>query len=483
MAKPIKKVKCDLVIIGSGAGGLMSALAAHDAGIKNILILEKLHTPGGNTLFPRVPLDGPGMQGPSLENASNGEGMAEPPGKNLAHTPDEMFALSMEWSHWRNDARIVRALVSRVGELEPFLQRHMVPGTLITTKTRLPQLIIPTLKEYGIPIYLDTRAMHLRKDTSGTVAGVFAEGKHCCYEISAKAVVMSTGGFIYSDTYMKRFFHAYSPKLKEELAYLGMRHTGDGIAMAEEIGGNLNGTVAFEWEINRFPWARIGASSLIELVEPNANPEVLWVDKKGRRFTNESDGVSLNAIYTLKDKMSYTIFDETLKQKFYNTPPRPYVLEDIGPNWREKCEEELVQQQALGRLIIADSIGEMAGFIGCDPDVLQASINQYNAFCDSGHDDLFLKDPAYLKPIRTPPYYCVAAKIGILLSRGPLKVDETMALLDQEYDPIPGIFCAGVDIGGTDTDTYCCPLAAHSFRWALTSGIIAGESAARHILR
>ena len=482
MNKTTKQVVCDLVVIGSGAGGMMAALAAYDAGIQNIIILEKLHVPGGNTLFPSVPIGGP-AGGLPPEGEPNSQ---EPPPKDrmgFANTPDEMFQLSMEWSHWRNDAAIVRALVDRVGEIEDFLQKHAAPDIIINMKTRLPQLIIPTLSKYGIPVWTDTAARHLRKNKDNVVTGVYAEGKECNYEITAQAVVMATGGFVYSDQYMERFFHAYSPKLKEELAYLGMRHTGDGIAMAEEIGGNLNGTVAFEWEINRFPWARIGSSSLVELVEQNANPEVLWVDKKGHRFTNESDGVALNAIYTLQDKMSYTIFDETMKQKYYHTPPRPYVLEDIGPNWREKCEEELIHHQDLGHLIVTDSLEKMAEFIGCDPKVLEDTINQYNSFCDKGHDDLFLKDPRYLRPIRQPPYYCVAAKLGILLTRGPLKVNSSMALLDNNYDPIPGIFCAGVDIGGTDTDTYCCPLAAHSFRWALTSGRIAGESAAKSILQ
>ena len=39
--------KCDLVIIGGGPAGLAAAVAAHDAGVKKLVILEREPTLGG----------------------------------------------------------------------------------------------------------------------------------------------------------------------------------------------------------------------------------------------------------------------------------------------------------------------------------------------------------------------------------------------------------------------------------------------------
>jgi fumarate reductase flavoprotein subunit len=69
----------------------------------------------------------------------------------------------------------------------------------------------------------------------------------------------------------------------------------------------------------------------------------------------------------------------------------------------------------------------------------------------------------------------------MLLTRGPLKVDHKMEVLDKEDDPIPGLYAAGVDIGGTDSDTYCGVLQAHSLGFTISSGRIAAESAGAYI--
>ena len=41
---------------------------------------------------------------------------------------------------------------------------------------------------------------------------------------------------------------------------------------------------------------------------------------------------------------------------------------------------------------MADSIEKLAGKIGADLAVLKTTVDQYNGFCEKGHDDLFAKD-------------------------------------------------------------------------------------------
>ena len=48
-AAPVRTEAVDLVVVGSGAAGFVAAMEAHDQGVKNIVILEKMAIPGGNS--------------------------------------------------------------------------------------------------------------------------------------------------------------------------------------------------------------------------------------------------------------------------------------------------------------------------------------------------------------------------------------------------------------------------------------------------
>jgi fumarate reductase flavoprotein subunit len=53
-----------------------------------------------------------------------------------------------------------------------------------------------------------------------------------------------------------------------------------------------------------------------------------------------------------------------------------------------------------------------------------------------------------------------------------------MEVLDRADNPIPGLYAAGVDTGGWESDTYNAVLSGTTFGFALNSGRIAGENAA-----
>ena len=57
-----------------------------------------------------------------------------------------------------------------------------------------------------------------------------------------------------------------------------------------------------------------------------------------------------------------------------------------------------------------------------------------------------------------------------------------MEVLDTKDKPIQGLYAAGVETGGTDSDTYDSHLTGHSFGFTVNSGRIAGETTAKFIL-
>jgi fumarate reductase flavoprotein subunit len=127
---------------------------------------------------------------------------------------------------------------------------------------------------------------------------------------------------------------------------------------------------------------------------------------------------------------------------------------------------------------IFSSWDEFAEWTGADPGVLKATIDEYNAACDQGHDPIFAKEPKYLLPLRKPPYYAIKWGASFLHTIGGIKINGNMEVLDKQDNPITGLYAAGVDTGGWESETYCMRLPGHALGFAINSGRIAGENAA-----
>jgi succinate dehydrogenase/fumarate reductase flavoprotein subunit len=93
-----------------------------------------------------------------------------------------------------------------------------------------------------------------------------------------------------------------------------------------------------------------------------------------------------------------------------------------------------------------------------------------------------VKDRRYLSPLRKPPYYGIQCGLNLMTTHGGIKVNHHMEVLDTKDKPIQGLYAAGVETGGTDSDTYDFHLTGHSFGFTVNSGRIVGETTAKFIL-
>jgi fumarate reductase flavoprotein subunit len=213
------------------------------------------------------------------------------------------------------------------------------------------------------------------------------------------------------------------------------------------------------------------------------------VNKRGERFADENTIVkiceSVNALLRQPEMLSYTLLDETIKRR---------IIEDIKIQGMGSIDEAkrqirpdevdrlLREETERGTVKLADSWEAIAGWMGADPTVLKATVEEYNAFCDKGHDALFTKDRRYLIPLRTPPFYAIRSNAVWIGTIGGIKINEKMEVLNQQDNPIPGLYAGGVDTGGWETETYNIMLSGSTFGFAVNSGRIAAEQAVEHIL-
>ena len=145
----------------------------------------------------------------------------------------------------------------------------------------------------------------------------------------------------------------------------------------------------------------------------------------------------------------------------------------------KRLDKRLQREAEKGNVKISESWADIAKWMGAAPKVLKDTVREYNNSCDQGYDELMSKNREYLQPLRTPPYYALKCYQGFLGTIGGIKVNHHMEVLNQNDDPIPGLYAVGCAVGGWESETYCLALSGSAFGFALNSGRIAGENAVK----
>jgi fumarate reductase flavoprotein subunit len=218
-------------------------------------------------------------------------------------------------------------------------------------------------------------------------------------------------------------------------------------------------------------------------------PFTIWVNKRGERFADETITFRHvecgNAVDRQPDKCVYSLFDESIKNRIIEEGLLTLGLRETGVFAGAKLThlgKELQSEADKGGVKISDSWDEIAKWTGVAPQILKATIEEYNSFCNQGYDEIFAKDRRYLQALRTPPYYSIRSCVSFLTTMGGIKINHNMEVLNHQENPIPGLYAGGDVAGGWESDTYCMSLAGSAFGFAVNSGRIAGENAAKYVL-
>ncbi len=477
-----EKLQSDIVVIGAGGAGLAAATAAAEIGVKNIVVLEARRTPGGNSVFPE------GIFA-AESHIQKRLGIDAP--------KDKVFRMAMDYTHWKTNPRLIRALVDKSDDTIRWLEAkginfsgvlphypNQVPAFfhVITEPRPLGSAVIKALskscQEMGVSIFCQTGAKRLLTDSTGNITGVLAVAKGEELNISTRSVIIATGGFAGNARLIQKYIPSYDAA---EIRHVGLPHKGDGVRMASEVGAATESMVTLEI----VGPAYAGPRSISPLIR---RPTVVFVNKKGERFTDEGTVYHVhsdfaNAMFNQPGKTAFALFDESIKQSIIEDGLKPFEnFQMEGSPWPIGLDKDIQSQVEKGTIMIADSWGKIAEWIGISAESLTETIDEYNSFCDRGHDAHFDKYRNYLSPLRMPPYYAIKCGVSLVVTHGGIKINHNMEALDSEYMPIPGLYAAGVETGGNDSDTYNYVLTGHSFGFALNSGRIAGENAARYVL-
>ena len=469
-----ESLETQIIVVGAGGTGLAAAVAAGEKGAK-IILLEKRRAAGGNTALAR------------------GIFAAESPVQKrmkIDARRDTLFKIAMGYSHWKVDPKIVRAFVDKSGDTIRWLEEkglkfedilhytpNQIPRVFHVPEGRgagLVKFLVRKCEEMGVRLLYETAARRILTGEKGKVTGVLAAAKEKEFRIIGKSVIIGTGGYSGNRELLRQYYADYT----EDLCLHGSPNMGDGLLMTTEIGAATEGLGILHLRGPRFP----GSSYIAVVAE---EPITIWVNKKGERFIDEAIAFywpeSGNALNRQPDKMSYTLLDEKIKKQFIEEGVIKGVARYPTGTKMTELEEELRLHSDKGTIKISDSLEEIAQWIGAQPRVLKKTVDEYNSFCDQRYDGLFMKDPRFLQPLLTPPYYAIKCVQSFHGTIGGIKINHRMEVLDQQHHPIPGLYAGGIDTGGWESDTYCLTLSGSAFGFALNSGRIAGENAAKYV--
>jgi fumarate reductase flavoprotein subunit len=403
----------------------------------------------------------------------------------------------MDYSHWRANPRLVRAIVNESAATITWLQQAGVeftdatinipdaPRTYHLVKGRgeaVVKALATRARELGATIVPATPVKQIIK-AGERAAGVIVEANEEDVQVTAQAVIIASGGYANNKEWIKKYSGF---DLDVNLIPIGnVDKIGDGIRMAFEVGAADEGLGVLE--LVRGPvGAEIPMGSNLEM--PVVQPD-LWVNDKGERFCDESigfDDASVgNASARQPGDCTYSIFDTSIKQQLIENGIERAMAMDFPPGSRTTeldRELEAALRNKSKEVFEADSIEELAEKIGVNPQVFKATVDEYNKFCEKGHDDLFAKDPKYLRSIKGPKFYAIKAHTIFLGTLGGIKINHRMEVMDKKGNVIPGLYAAGYDAGGMYGDSYSIGNSSGlSSSFAASSGRIAGKNALKFI--
>ena len=317
----------------------------------------------------------------------------------------------------------------------------------------------------NIDMRFKTAGVQLVQDEDGHVCGAIvkdlANDAYLRVEAS-KGVVLATGGYEMNPEMVMAWCRP-EDVFSTSMSATGTGSTGDGHMMGLAVGAGIDPlphcTMSF------------GGGYPQNGQFFHAFRSGIYVNARGERFVNE--GLMFNFTASAINTNAYrggvwTIID----QAFIDAMAEHTGNDVMGTTVKDYTD--------AGWMVAADSVAELAEQIGVDADRLVSTVETWNGYFDAEEP----RDLAYLRPLEdcqpfaTAPYYAVMTNSSFLVTVSGLVIDPESRVLNKNEQPIPGLFATGNTSGGMFADQYPRHLPATSVGRAVTTGFVAGRTAA-----
>ena len=359
-------------------------------------------------------------------------------------------------------------------------------GMTLTNGNALAGRLAKAAMDLQIPVWLNSPARKLLID-GGRVAGALIEKDGTRMRIKTRVgVVLACGGFPH-DVERRKALFPHAPTGREHYTPSPKSNTGDGLRMAEAVGGFVDPTIphAAAWVPTSVTRRPDGSAGVMPHFIDRAKPGVIAVTRHGKRFANEANSYHdfvqdlVKATRGDPEIFAWEICDHATLRNYGMGCVAPFPM-PIGRHLR------------TGYLKRGRTVAELAAKIGVDAGTLQKTIDGFNEHARRGEDPAFGKgSKAYnryqgdalnapnpcVRPIETGPFYAIKLVIGDIGTFAGLSVDAETRVLDARRQPIPGLHAVGNDAASVMGGNY--PGAGITLGPALTFGYVAGMALVR----
>lgn len=490
-------VAYDVVVVGAGNAALCAAISAKEKGI-SVLVLERgpVEKRGGNSFFTdgaiRVAyndLDAIRKVIPDLTDAEAdlinmpnyteldyfNDLMRVTEGKSNKELAQQLVSKSYDTILWMKENGVDFELNYENQSFEKDGKRHFWGGLPIKTVNKgvgLMKKLFIRAEELGIDVWYDTRATELITE-NGRITGILVEQDGEQKKIQASSVILACGSFEANKELRRRYIgEEWNAAIVRGTEF----NTGDGISMALAVGAQKYGewsgchSIGTDYNVPRVgDFTKPG-----DIFKKHSYPYGIMLNQKGERFVDEG-----------ADYRNYTYAKygrEILKQ------PNHMAYQIFDSQVRSMLRKEYDLEEAT--FYQADTLEELVKFLQVDEEAFLNTIQEYNNAVQEGEYNPTKKDGKTTKGIvpaksnwalriENGPFYAFLVTCGITFAFGGLHVDTEGRVLDQQSEPIEGLFAAGEMIGGIFYRNYP---GGSGLMSGSVYGKLAGNSASQFVL-
>ena len=433
--------QADVVVIGGGGAGLASAISSMQAGAKKVIVLEKLGYVGGSTNV--------------SEGALNAVDDQRQKAQGIKDSYETFYETTMHGGHDKGDPTLVRFLTSHSMDAVNWLeslgvkfndhigaatgslgQRSHYPATPYgNTYIRTFEKVIAD-SNGKIQVLLDTPAVKLIQNKSGRVVGVVGNNFGSKVTVMAKdGVIIATGGFGANVAYRQKVNTGVwkNIKLDNSIGCTNIQKAaqGQGLFLAQKVGAKLIGLS----DIQIHPCGTPG-TGLMENIRTSGRNRI-FVNSDGNRFVNEGAArdVLANAIFQQKGRTYWIVVNK---------------LRYPTPDFKDRMGASIRNMEALGAVVEAPTLDELAKKTGMNAENLKKAIADYNAVVSGKAKDKlgFVANNKDDKQMTEGPWYACRKVPTVHHTMGGIKINVKSQVINTKGKVIPGLYAVGEVTGG-----------------------------------